>query len=336
MSFRLSEYRLIADQLDYPEGPVWMADGSVLVCEVGSGNIVRVDAATGAKTTIAKVDGGANGAALGPDGALYVCNNGGMIIQEIEGVRVTVASDPRRNGGSIDRVDLRTGAVAVLYTSFQASPAPGLPQRTYPLRSPDDIVFDSDGNFYITDWGRADPINRVRDMSGVYFAKPDGSLIKELVANLSAPNGIALSPRQDRLYVAETYTRRILYWELSGPGQIKPNSLNIDGSYLLTAHIPEQGTLDSMKVDVDGNVYVATMLPKGPNPWSDGGITVVSPEGKILDYIEIATGGVFDPLPSNLCFGGPDRKTAYITMGGSGRLLETRMSAAGLPPAFPR
>ena len=88
-----------------------------------------------------------------------------------------------------------------------------------------------------------------------------------------------------------------------------------------------------MKVDAEGNVWVATMLPNGPDPSSNGGLTIVSPQGEILQFLEIAVGSPM-PLPSNLCFGGEDRRTLYVTGGGSGLLVKARVSVPGLPPAF--
>jgi gluconolactonase len=135
------------------------------------------------------------------------------------------------------------------------------------------------------------------------------------------------------VYVAETYSRRVLFWNLSAAGQIAPNPGTLDGSCLLTAALPGQGILDSMKVDAEGNVWVATMLPNGADPRANGGLTVVSPEGEVLQFLEIAVGSPV-PLPSNLCFAGEDRRTVYVTCGGSGLLVKMRSSVAGLKLNF--
>jgi gluconolactonase len=327
--FDLSPFTLIASGLGYPEGPIARPDGSVLLVEIAAGTLTRIQP-DGTRTVVAALGGGPNGAAIGADGAVYVCNSGGFYFKEIGGVSVGVATAPDYKGGLIQRV-APDGTFRTLYSTFNATNPITQAAETLPLRGPDDLVFDATGGFWFTDWGKAWP--RQRDVTGVYYAKPDGSEVREAIFPLNAPNGIALSPDGKRLYVAETYTRRILYWQLSAAGTIAPNPETLDGSYLLTAALPGQGTLDSMKVDEEGNVYVATMLPRGLSPLYNGGITIVSPAGEILQFLEIAIGAP-EPLPSNLCFGGPDRRTLYVTLGGTGRLVKIDMRVPGLKPAF--
>jgi gluconolactonase len=318
--FRQSEFGVIASGLKYPEGPVCQADGSVLLVEIYKGTLTRVNP-DGTTQTVATLGGGPNGAAIGPDGAVYVCNDGGLSWTQIPGTSTTLpvlvpyGQPPDYTGGLIQRVS--GSAFTTLYSQCNGSR----------LCSPDDLVFDVTGSFWFTDWGKQRPTDR--DITAVYYAAADGSKITQAIPQRSAPNGIALSPDDTRLYVAETYARWILYWELSSPGVIKPNPNTLDGSYLLTASIPGQGTLDSMAVDVEGNVYAATMLPQGPNPKVPGGITVISPSGKILDFIELMVEGKPEPLPSNICFGGPDRRTAFITLAGTGRLAACEMKLPG-------
>jgi gluconolactonase len=223
------------------------------------------------------------------------------------------------------------GKITTLYQHFPARDPFG-DAVTLPLRSPDDLVFDSSGGFWFTDWGK--DRWRDRDITGVYYAQPDGSSIKEMIFPMKSPNGVALSPDERRLYVAESFTRRILYWELDGPGSIDARSSPCaDGSFLLTAHLPYQGCPDSMAMDEEGNLYVACFLPQGSNPNVRGGIAVVSPHGEVLDWIEIDVEDN-DPLPSNICFGGDDLRTAYITLDGTGRLIACEMKIPGKRPAF--
>ena len=333
MTFRTSSFTEIATSLGYPESPVAMADGSIVLVELSAGTLTRI-APSGLRSAVARLGGSPNGAALGPDGRLYVCNSGGFDFVTVSLQGVPVAPGTLRSisiattqpstytGGCIQWVDLATATFGTLYDSFKDAQG-----NTRRLCGPDDLVFDRSGGFWFTDWGKSRP--RDRDITGVYYAKPDGSSISEVIFPLNAPNGIALSPDGSRLYVAETYTRRVLWWDLSGPGTLAVPALAAVPR-LLTAQPPGQGMLDSMKVDEQGNVYVATMLPKGNVPASNGGITVVSPAGEILDFIELTVGDMFEPLPSNLCFGGPDRRTAFITLGGSGRLASCQVQIPGL------
>jgi len=326
--FDESPFEVVATGLEYPEGPVACSDGSVLLVEVKGGRLTRVEPG-GEKTTVATVGKSPNGAAFGPDGKLYVCNSGGFVWIAVGPLWITGPQPPDYDGGSIQRVDLATGAVETVYTTF--APFGSEPPASLPLKGPDDLVFDATGGFWFTDWGKARA--RDRDTTGVCYARPDGSSSREQIFPLNAPNGIALSPDGRRLYVAETYTRRVLFWELSAPGRVARNPQTLDGSHLLTAAIPGQGILDSMKVDSEGNVWVATMLPDGADPSVNGGLTIVSPEGEVLQFLEIAV-GTPTPLPSNLCFGGEDRRTIYVTCGGSGLLVKARVSVPGLALHF--
>jgi gluconolactonase len=322
MSFKTSEFRVLAEGLGYPEGPVYQSDGRVLLVEIQNCTLTRI-APNGTKQIVATLGGGPNGAAIGPDGAVYVCNDGGMNFMPIpqppalSPVSVPYGQSPNYNGGYIQRLNLKDGTFTTLYSASNGNK----------LCSPDDLVFDATGHFWFTDWGKQRAADR--DITAVYYAAADGSKITQAIPQRSAPNGIALSPDDKRLYVAETYARWIVYWELDGPGIIKSNKPVLDDSHLLTADIPGCGTLDSMAVDEEGNVYVATMLPKGPDPTVAGGITVVSPQGKILDFIELIVEGKPEPLPSNICFGAPDRRTAFITLGGTGRLVSCEMKIPG-------
>src|SRR5215472_262633 len=106
--------RALADGLAFPEGPVALADGSVLVVEIAAGSLVRI-APDGARTEIARPGGGPNGAAIGPDGKCYICNNGGFKWHVEGNHRRPVQQADDYLGGRIERVDLSSGAVECLY-----------------------------------------------------------------------------------------------------------------------------------------------------------------------------------------------------------------------------
>jgi gluconolactonase len=300
--------REIASGLEFPEGPVALPDGSVLLVEIKRGTLSRV-APDGRVSVVAETGGGPNGAAVGPDGLIYVCNNGGFEWHELAGFTVPGDQPAHYTGGSIQRVDPATGRVETLYAACDGRP----------LRGPNDLVFDADGGFWFTDHGKTRA--RERDRGGLYYARPDGSLLREVVFPLDAPNGVGLSPDGRRLYVAETYTGRVWQWDVVGPGQLAAGMPLAPGGGTLLAGLPGFQLLDSLALDADGNVCVATRV--------SGGITVISTFGEVLDYV--ATG---DPVTTNICFGGPGLRTAYVTCSGTGRLVAFDWPRAGLRLAY--
>ena len=110
-----TEVRIIAAGLEFPEGPVALADGSVLVTEIAVGTLTRV-AGDGHIERIAHLGGGPNGAAIGNDGAVYVCNKGGSFSfhRREELLVFGLVAPATYSGGHIDRVDLSTGEVTTL------------------------------------------------------------------------------------------------------------------------------------------------------------------------------------------------------------------------------
>lgn len=299
-----SEYRTIATGLRFPEGPVPMDDGSVLVVEIARGTLSRVSA-EGDVAVVAECGGGPNGCAIGPDGSAWITNNGGCFTWIDLGEFLLPGPLPESwTGGSIQKVDLATGAVETIYDACDGRP----------LRAPNDLVFDEHGGFWFTDHGVRQ--ERTSDLTGVYYAAADGSSIREVIFPLNAPNGIGLSPAGDRVYVAETYTGRVWSWDVPEPGvAVGHGMLEPHGDLL--AGLEGYQLLDSLAVDGAGNVCVGTL--------NRGGITVISPDGASVDHIEID-----DPLVTNIAFGGPDRRTAYLTSSGTGRLLAMDWPVDGL------
>jgi gluconolactonase len=297
----MAELTEIAAGLQFPEGPIAMDDGSVILVEIRRGTLSRVSP-TGDVEVIAEPGGGPNGAAIGPDGHCYVCNNGGFEWREAGGLVLPGDQPSDYSGGRIERIDLETGRVDVLYTECDG----------HPLRGPNDIVFDAQGGFWFTDHGK----NRARDRdrTGVYYAHVDGDRIEEKIFPLEAPNGIGLSPDEDVLYVAETPTGRLWAFDLEGPGRLGPGRR-------MMAQIPDFHLFDSLAVDAEGNVCVATIIT--------GGITIHSPDGLRASLVPMP-----DLLTTNICFGGDGLQTAYITLSGTGRLVSTPWASPGLPLNF--
>jgi gluconolactonase len=300
----VAELREIAAGLQFPEGPIAMPDGSVLLVEIKRGTLSRV-AADGTVDVVAHTGGGPNGAALGPDGRVYVCNNGGFEWHEVGGLTVPGHQARDYAGGRIQRVDLRTGRVEDLYTACDGRS----------LRGPNDLVFDAAGGFWFTDHGKMR--ERERDRTGVFYARADGSLIREVIFPLDAPNGIGLSPDGRRLYVAETWTGRVWCWEVTAAGEVLAAPVLGSSGGTLLAGLPGYQLLDSLAVDGAGNVCVATLV--------NGGITVISPDGASIEHVAMP-----DPITTNICFGGPELRTAYVTLSGTGRLVALEWPRPGL------
>ena len=296
----------IASGLRFPEGPVAMADGSVILVEMFGPRLTRV-LPDGSTETIAEIPGAPNGAALGPDGAIYLCNNGGAF-QPVEfgDLLLPGSFDPDAyTGGRIQRVDLTDGTVTELYSECDGRP----------LRAPNDLVMDGHGGFYFTDHGLRDHAARTADLTAIYYAKTDGSAIHEVVFPVDAPNGIGLSPDGSVLYWAETITGRVFRRAVIAPGELAPR-IPLDPTAVLCGLAGMQ-YLDSLAVDGDGWVCVATIF--------NGGITAISPDGEHIEHH-----AVDDVVTTNICFGGDDLRTAYITASSTGRLLRTTWPRPGL------
>lgn len=304
----MTELRKITDGLRFPEGPIAMPDGSIVLVEIEAGRLTRVQP-DGSKETIAEPGGGPNGAAIGPDGACYICNNGGFNWDRSGGKLRLIGQGDDYSGGRIERVDMTTGAVDVLYTHC----------GDVSLKGPNDIVFDTDGGFYFTDLGKV----RERDMDrgALYYAKPDGSMIKEVAFPIITPNGVGLSPDGKTVYVAETETSRLWSYDVLAPGELSKDPFPSVNGGKLVAGLPGYQRFDSLAVDSAGNICVGTLI--------HGGVTVVSPDGQSTEHIEMP-----DRYCTNICFGGPDLKTAFITLSLSGKLVAMDWPRPGLALNF--
>jgi gluconolactonase len=300
--------RVIATGLQFPEGPIAMEDGSVLVVEIEGGRLTRV-LPSGELQTVADVGGGPNGAAIGPDGHCYICNNGGFTWRTDDDFTRPTGTPQNYKGGSIQRVNISTGVVETLYTECDGAP----------LNGPNDIVFDAEGGFWFTDWGKK---FEDRIMNGaVFYARTDGSFIRRAAHPWLTPNGIGLSPDGKTLYVAETETSRIWSYPVLGPGELSHEPWpSPNGGRLLYGPEGYQ-RFDSMALEENGNICQATLV--------HGGISVVSPAGELVEFYEAD-----DIYCTNICFGGPDRRTAFITMSGYGQLFAAKWPRPGLQLCF--
>jgi gluconolactonase len=301
--------RIIAEDLWFPEGPVWVGDGTVLVVEIRRRTLTRVWP-NGRKSIIANLDGGPNGAAMGPDGYCYVCNNGGFNFkQRADGRFVSAGAADDYVTGRIERVDIETGRFEVLYDKI----------GDMKIRGPNDIVFDAHGGFYFTDPGKTR--HRDWDRGSVCYAKADGSMIREIVFPIHKPNGIGLSPDGKTLYVAETESARLWAWDLKGPGELAAPAVasptSPHGSRLVYGSSVYQ-RFDSLAVEANGNICVGTL--------DRGGITVIAPTENTAEFVPVPG----DTHITNICFGGPDMRKAYITLSYAGQLIEMDWPRPGL------
>ncbi|MEM9878652.1 MAG: SMP-30/gluconolactonase/LRE family protein [Pseudomonadota bacterium] len=291
----------LTNGLQFPEGPIARPDGSVIFVEIARGTLSQWHPQTG-YSVIADLGGGPNGAAIGPDGGVYVCNNGGFSWLDGADLMMPIGPATDYKSGSIQRVDLSTGEVATLYTHVGENA----------LSGPNDIVFDRNGGMWFTDLGQV----RARDVNhgGVYYAKADGSAIHEVVHPMHSPNGIGLSADEKTLYVAQTVPRLLTRFEITGPGEVAPTT-GLNPGTAVGAQAPEH-LLDSLALQSDGAICVGTI--------GTGGIST----------FDAASGDIiFTPMPdmaaTNICFGGPDFKTAYITCSTTGTLISMPWPVAG-------
>ena len=298
----------IAEGLKFPEGPIACPDGSIILVEIAAGRLTRIDVDRRIET-VAETGGGPNGLAMGPDGHVYVCNNGGCRWRMWNGMLLPAGKADDYVTGSIQRVEIASGRVETLYTMA----------GDVPLMGPNDIVFDAHGGFWFTDNGKADA--RSQTITGVFYGRMDGSSCREVIFPLDAPNGIGLSPDGRTLYVAETPTARLWAFDVVAPGEValQPGLRGMGGRFINAS--AGLAAYDSLGVEACGNIAIATIGPLA----GECGITVVSPDGARVEFVPTD-----DVFTTNICWGGAGMMTAYVTLGGTGRLVSRRWSRPGL------
>lgn len=297
------EFAELASGLQFPEGPVWIEDNSVLLVEMARQTITRISS-DGKKSIVAETPGGPNGLAMGPNGSLYVCNNGGMVRfrggNPIGFERFHIKDKPR---GRIE-ILLPSGRLETMYDSCDGEP----------LISPNDLVFDEDGGFWFTDFGLSLP--DVIRRGAIYYAAANGSRIQKVVSSLVTANGIGLSPDGETVHISETYIGRLSSFPASSREDTtqEPNLTPL-------GVLPVLGNFDSLAVLANGDVCSGTVV--------HGGISVFRPRHGFVRHVPLP-----DPIVTNICFGGVDMRDAFVTLGTTGRLIKMRWPEPGLRLAF--
>jgi len=280
----------VCDGLEFPEGPIAMADGSVIVVEVKGQTLTRV-LPDGRKELVVRTGGGPNGAAIGPDGAIWIANNGGAFFHA-----------DSYQGGYIQRYDPRTGELSTVYEACDGAR----------LIAPNDLVFDRHGGLWFSDHGLPTPEGR--RYGALYYAQADGSKISRQRQRLLSPNGVGLSPDERVVYLADTETGRLWAFDIVEPGLLTAQERHVPGR--LVANLVGLQALDSLAVEAGGKVCAATI--------GNSGITIFDPDGT-TEHVACP-----DPVTTNICFGGADMRDAWITGSAAGRLYKTRWPRPGL------
>jgi gluconolactonase len=290
----------------WTEGPVWTRDGSLLFAEIPSNNINRWKPGDEKASVFMHPSGyegsepyggpepGSNGMTLDPEG------------------RVAVAGHARRNVWRLESVDPKA-QITVLADSFQGKK----------LNSPNDLVYKSDGSLYFTDppyglptQGDSDPLKE-QTVNGVYRiadarqhkagAPPENDKLQLIIKDIKRPNGIAFSPDEKYLYIAESGDKVWLRYKVQPDGSVTDGQTFLDAKTDSTPGVP-----DGMRVDKKGNIYSA-----GP-----GGVWIISPEGKHIGTIKVPE------VVGNVAWGDKDGKTLYIVASTS--VFKVRTKVAGL------
>jgi gluconolactonase len=298
----MTDLSILATGFGFPEGPVVCSDGAVVLTEIRHGRCSRV-AADGEVSLFSDTGGGPNGLAVGPDGAFYLCNNGGS--RYVEGTSMGQGPHPDYKFGSVQRIDPATRVATTLYTEVDGNR----------LSAPNDIVFDVHGGFYFTDMGKR--YARHRDHGGLYYALPDGSKVVEVAYPILSANGCGLSPDGKTVYVADTEGARLWAFDIDAPGVVREAPPFHPHSGRVIAGLGGPARFDSLAVMADGNITVATL--------NTGYITEISPAGDIVRKVKMP-----DIYPTNVCFGGADLRTAYVTLSDTGRLGVMQWPTPGL------
>jgi gluconolactonase len=267
----------LATGFGFTEGPLWHPDGFYYFVDIRKSMLYRLTPGKPPEV-VRENTGEGNGTTFDLRGRLVICEGGNR--------RVTRWSGDGRSEVLVDRYEGKR------------------------LNRPNDVVCKSDGSLWFTDPALRVPLaQREVDHAGVYRVAPDGATT--LVADCEYPNGLAFSPDERTLYVANTrWTQYIHAFDLDAAGAVVRRRIFADMSSDEADGVP-----DGMKVDVEGRVYCT-----GP-----GGTWVFAPSGERLGIIRTPE------VPANVAFGGPDLRTLLLTARTSVYALPVKVSGQPHP-----
>ena len=255
-----SEVKRIATGFQFTEGPVWSAqEGFLLFSDIPANKILKWSP-DGGVSVFREPSGNSNGLTYDTEGRLIICEHGNRRISRIE----------------------KDGAYTVLVDRFHGKR----------LNSPNDVVVRSDGMIFFTDppYGIT-PEEKELPFNGVFRLDPDSRELSLLAEDFDRPNGLAFSPSERTLYIADTPKRHIRAFEVNAEGRLSNSRLFAE------IRSEEPGNPDGMKVDVEGNLYVGAA----------GGIWIFAMDSELIGVIRTPE------RPANCAWGCNDWRTLFIT-----------------------
>lgn len=265
----------------FTEGPVADSQGDILFTNVPANHILKYSVATRTLSVFRENTNAANGLAFDAAGRLLACEGGAQ------------------DKGRVTRIDLKTNKVEVLADSFEGKP----------LGAPNDLCVDDKGRIYFTS---RSVDQQAANVNSVYRIDPDGRVSRVLGApDIDMPNGIEVTADGKLLYLVESdgradHARCIRRYELQSDGMVR------NGAILINFYPGRSG--DGLCLDAEGNLYVAAGLHKtrgsSETLATKPGIHVITPAGKLVGYVPTPVDTI-----TNCAFGGPDRKTLFVTCG---------------------
>lgn len=299
----MAEERVITTGLKFPEGPAFDKNGLLHIVELAGHRVTQI-AADGTATVLAETTGSPNGLAFGPDGAMYVCNGGNRwAAEECTG---NVAG-PGDQPGLIQKLT-PGGQFSTLISEIDGQP----------INSPNDLAFDGHGGFYFTDpiWPGPDGgLASIKPGAALCYSDTDGNAKRILVGfgrngGIGYCNGIGVTDDGSTLLVNDSVSGWILAYPIRAPGEIGQAS---DYAFLGEGTVP-----DGFAIDADGRVISAGHGTGRLHVFPPGG-------GDKEEEIMLTDKGI-----TNVCFGGPNFSTLYITQSDQGRVATYEWKAPGM------